>query len=439
MGVIADSLFTVLMSWVRALVNGIWALFSSERTTILEFLGKNWIGIVLVIVVAGLFIDWVVWLVRWRPYHLFALRVRKWLHIDAPEEPRAARRETPQPQSEPVYQPQETWMPLEQPVIDEQDAEQVMRAAESVPDELLGRYPGMRYDSRADLRPEQDIEGTRRYSAVHTEGPGAAEVNRRRAEIDAWQLQMQEEARQRAQAERAAREAEQRRLAQEAYEAEQQRLAQEAYEAEQQRLAQEAYEAEQQRLAQEAYEAEQQRLAQEAYEAEQQRLAQEAYEAEQQRLAQEAYEAQLAEYERQKAQYERDLAEYERKKAEYDAAMARQAEAEPAQPQDEAPVESAGGRRRRRTDKTYSDYVGGEDVAELPDPPLWPQVAPETKAKPAKSAKPKREKKGFLRGSVAKMAQMIEPEEEEITGINALPPRVDPSTAYRPAKKPPKR
>ncbi len=403
MGVIADSLFTVLMSWVRALVNGIWALFSSERTTILEFLGKNWIGIVLVIVVAGLFIDWVVWLVRWRPYHLFALRVRKWLHIDAPEEPRAARREAPQPQPEPVYQPQETWMPLEQPVIDEQDAEQVMRAAESVPDELLGRYPGMRYDSRADLRPEQDIEGTRRYSAVHTEGPGAAEVNRRRAEIDAWQLQMQEEARQRAQAERAAREAEQ------------------------------------QRLAQEAYEAEQQRLAQEAYEAEQQRLAQEAYEAEQQRLAQEAYEAQLAEYERQKAQYERDLAEYERKKAEYDAAMARQAEAEPAQPQDEAPVESAGGRRRRRTDKTYSDYVGGEDVAELPDPPLWPQVAPETKAKPAKSAKPKREKKGFLRGSVAKMAQMIEPEEEEITGINALPPRVDPSTAYRPAKKPPKR
>ena len=379
MGVIANTLFTVLMSWVRALVNGIWALFSSERTTILEFLGKNWIGIVLVIVVAGLFIDWVVWLVRWRPYHLFALRVRKWLHIDAPEEPRAARRETPQPQPEPVYQPQETWMPLEQPVIDEQDAEQVMRAAESVPDELLGRYPGMRYDSRADLRPEQDIEGTRRYSAVHTEGPGAAEVNRRRAEIDAWQLQMQEEARQRAQAERAAREAEQ------------------------------------------------------------QRLAQEAYEAEQQRLAQEAYEAQLAEYERQKAQYERDLAEYERKKAEYDAAMARQAEAEPAQPQDEAPVESAGGRRRRRTDKTYSDYVGGEDVAELPDPPLWPQVAPETKAKPAKSAKPKREKKGFLRGSVAKMAQMIEPEEEEITGINALPPRVDPSTAYRPAKKPPKR
>ena len=379
MGVIANTLFTVLMSWVRALVNGIWALFSSERTTILEFLGKNWIGIVLVIVVAGLFIDWVVWLVRWRPYHLFALRVRKWLHIDAPEEPRAARRETPQPQPEPVYQPQETWMPLEQPVIDEQDAEQVMRAAESVPDELLGRYPGMRYDSRADLRPEQDIEGTRRYSAVHTEGPGAAEVNRRRAEIDAWQLQMQEEARQRAQAERAAREAEQ------------------------------------------------------------QRFAQEAYEAEQQRLAQEAYEAQLAEYERQKAQYERDLAEYERKKAEYDAAMARQAEAEPAQPQDEAPVESAGGRRRRRTDKTYSDYVGGEDVAELPDPPLWPQVAPETKAKPAKSAKPKREKKGFLRGSVAKMAQMIEPEEEEITGINALPPRVDPSTAYRPAKKPPKR
>ena len=42
MGTLADSLFNVLMSWARALVSGIWALFSSEHTTVLEFLGKNW-------------------------------------------------------------------------------------------------------------------------------------------------------------------------------------------------------------------------------------------------------------------------------------------------------------------------------------------------------------------------------------------------------------
>ena len=41
MGTLTDSLFTVLMSWVRGLVNALWALFSSDHTTALEFLGKD--------------------------------------------------------------------------------------------------------------------------------------------------------------------------------------------------------------------------------------------------------------------------------------------------------------------------------------------------------------------------------------------------------------
>ena len=399
MGTIADSLFTVLMSWVRALVNAIWALFSSDGTTLLGFLGKHWIAIALVIVAVGLVVDRLVWLIRWRPYHLLAMRVRRMLHIGDPEEedeaeapaedisrfaPPAAQEETYASQPE-----EENWLP-EPPTLDEADEQEAMMAAQSVPDETLGQYPGMRYDSRAAAQaPQEDMEGTRRYAAVHAEGPGAAEVNRRRAEIDAWQLQMQEEARQRAEAERAAREAEQ------------------------------------------------QRLAQEAYEAEQQRLAQEAYEAEQQRLAQEEYERQLAEYERQKAQYERDLAEYERQKAEYDAAMARQnLDIEAAQ---EPATDAAPARRRRRANATYSDYVGGEDVSELPDPPVWTQMEKPAPRPAPEEEKPKPGKKGLLRGGMEKMARMIEPEQEEISGITSLSPRVDPGEAYRPAKKPPKR
>lgn len=387
MGTIADSLFTVLMSWVRALVNAIWALFSSDGTTLLGFLGKHWIAIALVIIAVGLVVDRLVWLIRWRPYHLLAMRVRRLLHIGDPEEedeaeapaedisrfaPPAAQEETYASQPE-----EENWLP-EPPTLDEADEQEAMMAAQSVPDETLGQYPGMRYDSRAAAQaPQEDMEGTRRYAAVHAEGPGAAEVNRRRAEIDAWQLQMQEEARQRAEAERAAREAEQ------------------------------------------------------------QRLAQEAYEAEQQRLAQEEYERQLAEYERQKAQYERDLAEYERQKAEYDAAMARQnTDMEAAQ---EPAPDAAPARRRRRANATYSDYVGGEDVSELPDPPVWTQMEKPAPRPAPEVEKPKPGKKGLLRGGMEKMARMIEPEQEEISGITSLPPRVDPGEAYRPAKKPPKR
>ena len=387
MGTIADSLFTVLMSWVRALVNAIWALFSSDGTTLLGFLGKHWIAIALVIIAVGLVVDRLVWLIRWRPYHLLAMRVRRLLHIGDPEEEDEAEapaedisRFAPPTAQEETYasQPEEeNWLP-EPPTLDEADEQEAMMAAQSVPDETLGQYPGMRYDSRAAAQaPQEDMEGTRRYAAVHAEGPGAAEVNRRRAEIDAWQLQMQEEASQRAEAERAAREAEQ------------------------------------------------------------QRLAQEAYEAEQQRLAQEEYERQLAEYERQKAQYERDLAEYERQKAEYDAAMARQnIDMEAAQ---EPAPDAAPARRRRRANATYSDYVGGEDVSELPDPPVWTQMEKPAPRPAPEAEKPKPGKKGLLRGGMEKMARMIEPEQEEISGITSLPPRVDPGEAYRPAKKPPKR
>ena len=405
MGTLADSLFTVLLSWVRALVDSLWAILSAEHTTILEFLGKNWMLIALVIIAAGLVIDWLVWLVRWQPYHLWALRVRRLLRLPPPDEDRVSGKAhaatVPQrTQAHAAVAPrQEDWLPLEQPVIDESQAQDVLRQAESVPDETLGAYPGMRYGAMAS--PRADEAGTQRYAAIHTEGPGAAEVTRRRAEIDAWQQQIQEEARARAQAELAARQAEQA------------------------------------RLAQEAYEAEQARLAQEAYEAEQARLAQEAYEAEQARLAQEAYARQMAEYERQKAQYERDLAEYERQKAAYEAELARQS----AQQEADDGAQEANARRRRaqsaQPPRTYSDYVSGEAVSELPDPPQWPDVSETRAQEPTAPAGKKKAKAGG--GLMSRMVKMIEPEEEEISSIASLPPRVDMRDAYKPAKKPQKR
>ena len=389
MGTLTDSLFTVLMSWVRGLVNALWALFSSDHTTALEFLGKHWLLIAAVLIAAGLVIDWIIWLLRWQPYHLWAQRARRLLHIEEPEDEEeedtpararaavmpkkrdAAAEEAEAAQEVPLY-------------LDEQDEQMAMARAQSAPDEYA--YPGMRYDSAA----QQEMDSTQRYGAVTQEGPGAAEVARRRAEIEAWQLQMQEEARARAEAERAAHE---------------------------------------------AYEAEQARLAQEAYEAEQARLAQEAHEAEQARLAQEEYERQMAEYERQRAQYERELAEYERQKAAYDAQMAREAAAQQMQEQagELAPAQSAS-RRRRGTRRSYSDYVEGEDVADLPDAPQWPQIPDAQAASPAESAQKKAGSK-----LLGRMAKMIEPEEEQLAALPKLPPRVDMHDAYRTPAKPGRR
>lgn len=412
MGTLADSLFNLLMGWVRALVNAIWALFTTDHTTLLEFLGKNWVLIVVVILAAGLAIDWLVWLIRWQPYHLWARRARRFLRMPEPEQAEKRKKRAPsgdETQKMPAAyaradsgapeeeEEEERWLPLQQPQMDERQAQEVMQRAQSVPDEELGAYPGMRYGAKA----AEGMAETQRYSAVRAEGPGAAEVERRRAEIDAWQQQMQEEARQKA-------------------EAEQQRVAQ-----------QKAYEAEQQRVArQKAYEAEQQRVAQQkAYEAEQQRVArQKAYEEAQRQKAQAEYQRQLAEYERQKAQYEQDMARYRQEKAAYDAEMARRA----AQSDEAAQTDAQNAPRRRRAPqqkpRTYSDYVSGETVERLPDPPQWPQVQQAAEA----AKKPKK-------GLVSRVAKMMEEDDgNEIAGINALPPRVSKDEAYHPAKTPQK-
>ncbi|MBQ4264989.1 MAG: hypothetical protein IJB85_05705 [Clostridia bacterium] len=382
MGTFADSLFTVLMSWVRALVNGLWALFSADHTTLLGFLGKNWLVIAVVIVAAGLVIDWMIWLLRWQPYHLWAQRMRRLLRMEEPqaqeEAPQRAHAATMPMRIRDTEVIEEEELPLYVEPMQEEEEQAVLAQAQQAPDEYA--YPGMRYGSSA----PQEMGGTQRFGAVTQEGPGAAEVEKRREEIKAWQLQMQEEARARALAEQARRE-------------------------------------------REAYEAEQARLAQEAYEAEQARLAQEAYEAEQARLAQEEYERQMTEYERQKAQYALELAEYERQKAEYEGYMAREAAQEQ---QEQEPAPQAAARRRRNAQskmKTYSDYVAGETVSQLPDAPEWPQM----QAHDAPDAAQNR--RG---GLLDRMAKMIEPEEEQLASRTKLPPRVDVKDAYKPAAAP---
>ena len=282
-------------------------------------------------------------------------------------------------------------MPLPRPEIGEDDVQQVMDAAEQVPDEALGQYPGMRYDSSAAQR--ESLSDTRPFSAVHAEGPGAAEVSRRRAEIDAWQRQMQEEARARAEAERAQR----------------------------------------------AAEAERARAEREA-QAEQERITREAQEAEQARMAQEAYERELEEYERKRAQYERDMEEYTRQMAEYEAALAAQREEQPGSDRltefaQENPQAAPSARRRRQA---ASEPVEDEAAYALPDAPAWTQLPPRDAQRPVSTAQEEKKqvKRSLLRSGAARMARMIEAESEDVTGIASLPPRVDRKEAYRPAKRP---
>ena len=176
--------------------------------------------------------------------------------------------------------------------------------------------------------------------------------------------------------------------------------------------------------------AQEERAQREVEAAQRARLAREAYEAEQARLAQQEYERQLAEYAQKQAQYERDLAEYERQKAEYEAEMARLAAEREDEPEAKSEVEpemetGSVSRRRRGAPKRYSDYIDGEHVDALPDAPQWPQMTQKNEEKAAKHHK-----------LLDQMARMIEPEEEQLSSIHKLPPRVNMQEAYKPAAAP---
>ena len=123
------------------------------------------------------------------------------------------------------------------------------------------------------------------------------------------------------------------------------------------------------------------------------------------------------------------MAEYERQKAAYDAQMA----AQQADVQTEQ-MQTAHRRRGAGRGVSYGDYVTGEEVGNLPDPPAWPQTPDLPQAAAPRPAKEKKARKD--EGVMGKMARMLEPEEEEIAGVRALPPRVSVSDAYRPAKQP---
>lgn len=153
MGAFADTLFSVLLSWVQSAVGSIVTLVQSGGDRgLLAFLGSNWLFIVLVLVAGGLVVDWLIWLLRWQPYHVWATRARRFkrglLRLFGVGRRDEAR---PQPDGPDAPLQQTRRMPAVRKEPLELDEEQQLAAfaqAQAVPEEALGAYPGQRYDAQ---------------------------------------------------------------------------------------------------------------------------------------------------------------------------------------------------------------------------------------------------------------------------------------------------
>lgn len=92
----ADTLITIMLGWIRAFTDWIWNLISlgdgSAGRSFLNWFSESWVMLVVVLVAAGVVIDWLVWMVRWRPYWLWFGRKRRILDdTNEPVRPRERR------------------------------------------------------------------------------------------------------------------------------------------------------------------------------------------------------------------------------------------------------------------------------------------------------------------------------------------------------------
>lgn len=75
---IGEFAYTILLGWMRALVDWFWSLSSGTgNTSIWQWFLANWKIWLLVLLIGGLVADWLTWIVRWRPYRVLLSKFRK--------------------------------------------------------------------------------------------------------------------------------------------------------------------------------------------------------------------------------------------------------------------------------------------------------------------------------------------------------------------------
>lgn len=78
MGSFANSMFSVMLSWVRAAVDWLWTFCTSEENGgFLPWIGENWLSLTIALCAVCLAVDFVVHMLRWQPYKVWASFFRR--------------------------------------------------------------------------------------------------------------------------------------------------------------------------------------------------------------------------------------------------------------------------------------------------------------------------------------------------------------------------
>ena len=74
----ANSLFSLLFGWARTLIQQVWTAASTGGfSAFFTWLGDHWVWVVVLLCLAGTALDFLIWIIRWRPYLVWRTNWRK--------------------------------------------------------------------------------------------------------------------------------------------------------------------------------------------------------------------------------------------------------------------------------------------------------------------------------------------------------------------------
>lgn len=87
MGSFANSMFSVLLGWIRTAADWLWStVFNAEDGGLIGWIGENWLGLIVALSVVCMAVDAVVHILRWRPYKVWASFFRRLFGKAEPED-----------------------------------------------------------------------------------------------------------------------------------------------------------------------------------------------------------------------------------------------------------------------------------------------------------------------------------------------------------------
>lgn len=123
-----DTLITIMLGWIRGFTDWIWNIINlgdgSAGHAFLGWFSSNWKETVLFLLLIGLCIDWIVWMIRWRPYWLWFGKKRRILDDthDTPEQRENKRHTAPHFSSTVMRRPEQPEVHPAEIDDDEEDA-----------------------------------------------------------------------------------------------------------------------------------------------------------------------------------------------------------------------------------------------------------------------------------------------------------------------------